>query len=471
MEKIRDFIKEHKIFAVIALAAVFVHLLVFFYLLQLSAAHPSAVNGSFPMIGGGGDSTDYVNLAENMLRYHNFSLIPGSGSNPETFRTPAYPFFVAAVILFTGGIKAVPIFQIVLLVLCGFLVYKTALAFSSKYKAVGLIAAGLFMFDPALFFTTQFVTTESIYTFLLLISVYFLISRSYPQKIGYIISGISFGLSVLTRPSGILLLVPLAIFMLWNLCHSKEKGSYLLNSVYMIAALFLVVSPWIIRNGVRTGVYKIASVDSYNAINFNVPQYFNYRYGTPIEGVRSSLHAQIGGLSDLEQRDIKNSAIIKAVVWNKMRGHLLDYAVFHVSKSFNFFFSSGLKFDLNFLSSFYEDSPSNLVWHPEKSLVNSVLGGNMRQALGLFKENAIYIPESVFLLLVFILGLYWTISMRSRSASLFFGLIVMLALVTGQLSNPRYRIPVIPFMYITAAAGAMEMLARRRTGNWLADKR
>ena len=55
---------------------------------------------------------------------------------------------------------------------------------------------------------------------------------------------------------------------------------------------------------------------------------------------------------------------------------------------------------------------------------------------------------------MFVCGLYWSFVSRSDSAKLIFGLIIFLALLTSPISNPRYRAPVLPLVYISGIAGA-----------------
>ena len=216
------------------------------------------------------------------------------------------------------------------------------------------------------------------------------------------------------------------------------------------------------RNGIRTGVYKLSSLDAYNSFYFNVPQYFQYKDGIPIENTRAKMIAESGNLTESEQRDIKNSAIMKSIVWDKMKGHLIDYAIFHTSKSANFFLASGLKLDYGFFNGLWMIPNSDGMWDPSMSLVNSILDGRFKDVWIWFLYNAIYIPESLFLLLISLCGLYWTIFSKISSSRFFLALIIWLALVSGQLSNPRYRIPVIPLMYLSGVAGVVMILDKYR---------
>lgn len=454
----RILLKKHKIFFYLSVFAVFAHLIVFFVLLSLSRGHPNSLHSTFPVAGGGWDSFEYATLGDNILHYSNFSMKNGSNGSPETFRTPAYPFVVAIIIAMTGSIETVPIFQIIFLIISGYLLYLIAVTISSEYKNIGLVAVGLFFFDPTLFFTTQFVTTESFYLLMFLACVYCLIRGGY-SKTSYALAGLFFGITVLTRPSGLLMIIPVGLFIVWKLYKTQRKDKYF-TQIILFACLFVVaVLPWYLRNGYRTGVYKLSSVDAYNALNFNTPQFFEYKFGVSIETTRERLFAKIGNISEFEQRQINNSAIMKKVVWQEMRPYLFDYALFHISKTANFFLSSGLKFDKSFLDGFWNPQPTES-WHPKTSLVNSLLDGRIMDVLAWVYKNVQYIPESIFLVVIMVSGLYFVIKKKSSESWFIFALIIFLALVTGQLSNPRYRIPVIPFMYICGVAGLSLLVSK-----------
>ncbi len=466
MTSIRNFIEEHKYFFIIVSIGAIIHLSVFLTLKSISVAHPQSLHNMFPIMGGGFDSTQYSTLPDNILNYGNFSLQPGSNGNPETFRTPLYPLFVALVKYFTGGLDAISVFQTLLLAFSAYFAYIISLSIAPGYKKIALATVAFFMFDPVSFFTTQFLATESLYTFFFLLSVYFLVKKSRSQARAFGLAGLFYGLSALTRPSGLYMIIPIVLWAIWRLLHDQNKKTLFMHIGIFCLTAVIVLSPWYIRNGIRTGIYSLSSLEAYNTLNFNLPVYLSYEsgYRLSIEDVRTELHNKIGNISEEEQLDLRNSPMIKEVVWNEIKPHLLGYALFHISKSANFFFSSGAKHDVSILRGFWEGQ-SQEVWHPQTSLINSIIDGRPKDVFIWLYTNIIYIPESVFLVCLFVLGLYWSIVSKSSNARLLFSLILFLGILTSPITNPRYRAPIVPFIYFSGFMGGALLIERLRRKN------
>src|SRR3989338_2147901 len=239
---IKKFIANHKVLCVIVFVAVIVHLSLFFTLKSLSKQHPNSLHHEFPIVGGGFDGIQYPTLADNIITYQNFSMEAGYNGSPETFRTPGYPFFVAVVKYFTGSMDFVPIAQIIILALAAFLVYFAILAISPEYKTIGLIVSALFLFDPIAFFSSQFIAAESMYFFTFLLCMYLLLQKTFSERVAYIFAGISFGLSALMRPSGLYMIIPIGIWMIYLFIKSKNRKRIAISAGLFCLMVVLVLS-------------------------------------------------------------------------------------------------------------------------------------------------------------------------------------------------------------------------------------
>lgn len=463
MFRIRQFTNKHRYLFLILAIGVIAHLGVSATLKTLALKNPDALHSGYPVIGGGFDAFHYDRLSDNLLKHRVFSLEFGEGAVPETFRTPAYPLFVAFVKLVTGSVEALPIFQIILLAGSAILAYGICLLVAPGYKKVALLTSLFFLFDPVSFFSSQFIATEALYTFLFLVCVYFILKDGARPNLSFAIAGIFFGLSALTRPSGLLMIIPIGIWFLWHLLFPKSelRKQIFISAVVFFLASATVLAPWIIRNGEKTGVYAFSSLSAYNPLNFNLPVYLSYKsnYEVSIEEARADLHQKIGNISDKEQLDLKNSPIIKEVVWETLKPDLFEYAFFHAAKSANFFWSPGSKLDASFLKGFFESQPTE-DWNTKTSIVNSIMDGRFEDAFLWLKQNILFLPESIFLLCLFFLGLFWVFVSRSHLAGLIVVFVLFMGLLTSPISNPRYRAPIVSFIYFSGFMGAAVLVER-----------
>src|SRR3990167_5581496 len=136
------------------------------------------------IFGQDGDSYEYVSLAQTMISDGRFAMSPESV--PESFRTPGYPALLAAILLLTGSLAAIPIVQIVLAALsCGLIYLLGEHFFSSR---VGLAAAVL---------TTSFISASAVlFVFLLLCGTYALAARERGVR-ALLLGGVLFGAAAL----------------------------------------------------------------------------------------------------------------------------------------------------------------------------------------------------------------------------------------------------------------------------------
>ncbi|MES2216172.1 MAG: glycosyltransferase family 39 protein [Patescibacteria group bacterium] len=458
---IRNFIERHKVICAIISVAIIAHLALFFALTATAKANPTALHHEFPIPGGGYDPIDYTTLARHILTYGNFSMEPGVHGDAETYRSPGYPFFIAVVEYLTDGIKAVTLFQIVLIALTALVVYLLVLEVSPGSRKTAIAVATLFVFDPVIFFSSQFIATEALYAFLFLLAIYFLVKKTDSPLRMWALAGFTLGLSALARPSGFYMSIPIGIWILirlWRVGKGNRKP-LLKKAVIFFVGLCLVVTTWTIRNGVRTSVYEFSSLSTYNTM-FNIPVYLSYKDKRSIEDIRADLDQKMGGLTDTEKRDSRNGPLMRKIEKDILLPNLPNYLFFHISKSINFFVAPGSKFAYGFLLGFWDGQPID-TWHPETSFVNSLIEGRWRDVGRVLYQNIVYFPESLFLLIMCAFGLYWSLFSRNPYAKLIFGMVVFLALLTSPITNPRYRVPVLPFIYFSGIAGITLVLEKR----------
>ena len=187
----------------------------------------------------------YVRLADNIITHGQFIYTKQDESSLWTdtiygMKPPLYPYILAGFFSILGiGSSLVKILQIVLSVCTGILLYKSGEKIFSK--KVGLIACGLFMFFWEVAYFSQAFYSENLQWFLMSLLLYLLASKI---RHTYFYSGIVLGLYILTKPTTLLLIVPITYLLLWK-SYSFQN---IKNLIILLLMTIITLSPWVIRN-------------------------------------------------------------------------------------------------------------------------------------------------------------------------------------------------------------------------------
>lgn len=194
----------------------------------------------------GNDSYGYDSIAQ--------SLVSGEGylmnGQPSAFRTPGYPLFLASMYaIFGRDFFVVSIVQCFLGAASCLLVY--GIAKSVFDKRTGIFAAAIFAFTPnSIIWTSGYISTETLFTFLSVFSLYLLIlllregERRAPLTLQTSLiagaTGVLLALSSLTRPVfiyfSVLAIIYLTVFVNWR-------------RVLLVSGMFLLLmTVWTVHN-------------------------------------------------------------------------------------------------------------------------------------------------------------------------------------------------------------------------------
>ena len=183
-----------------------------------------------------------------------------------TFRAPLYPALLA-IIYYLNGINdgrffAARLVQTFLGALLAPLTYLTAQHIFLGKERVSKVASWIVAVYPMLLIFPIALATENLFFLLVLVSVFFFLKLTdNPSTINFLLSGFFLGLAALTR-SIILGFGVLAILWIWF--GLKQRRGVLLSLV----ALFLTVSPWIIRNSLLE--HKLTGIETSLGYNLYV---------------------------------------------------------------------------------------------------------------------------------------------------------------------------------------------------------
>jgi 4-amino-4-deoxy-L-arabinose transferase-like glycosyltransferase len=209
------------------LMAAFAFRLVAAWICRNSPANPDAVE-------------DYLPIARSILDCTGFLNAYGI---PDHVRGPIYPLFIAAVQLFFGDeLWKIRIAQALLDVLTTLLVVR--LVRLTSYHRCAILAGAMYAVHPAVIYATAIVTPETLFAFLLTMSV-LLVSTSLVSfnSDQLLLGGAFVGLTTLCRASS-LLLTPVWILVIQALRHRRHLPPNRLLAV----GFGLTILPWSVRN-------------------------------------------------------------------------------------------------------------------------------------------------------------------------------------------------------------------------------
>jgi hypothetical protein len=199
------------------------------------------------------DSRLYLRLAGSLLDSFSF---------PSIFRTPVYPSFIAFIYsLFGKYPQALLIFQYLLDSLTAIFV---VLIFSRMFQnsRYSYLAGFIYAVNPFAIFYSNMILTETLFTLVLAVSVYYFIIFLQTQERKFIfLSSLLLGAATLCRPISIYL----PLFLLPFIFVAGHKFRYKLKA----GAAFLIISymvliPWYMRNYNEYGRWTLSTVSDLN---------------------------------------------------------------------------------------------------------------------------------------------------------------------------------------------------------------
>lgn len=197
----------------------------------------------------------YERLSTNILDHKTFSLQKSPPFRPTANRTPLYPAFISvARLLFPLDVpRATAVLQVLLA--AGTMLVLYLVAKEVEGVRLGILAVGILALEPlSIVFSSLFVP-ESLFAFLLTFSTWLLLVISGRKQNSVIIFtavclGITLGLLMLCKPSGVPLVVVLLLgwigFVVFNLKLSLWKGLTIACLAGMVT--LIVLAPWLARN-------------------------------------------------------------------------------------------------------------------------------------------------------------------------------------------------------------------------------
>ena len=395
------------------------------------------------------DSIEYVELSESLTSGHGLSI----DGKIETLRVPGYPIFIAVIKTLGRSYFAITLIQILLVFASALIIRRIGILFGGK--KVGEISATLLLINPVSMVLSLIILTDVLFLFLFVLGFYLAVSmdnQKFIQKT--LLVSVIFVCAIYVRGMG---LFALPIFITPFLASKLPFKIQLKSIAIMIIFIFISISPWILRNYVRTGV---ASWNSFESVNLSsvVPKFLANINGTPEEKEILAFQ-KATGLPDSEWKnrgsyDIRYSKQINAVGEKIILKQPFSYIKFHIITSLPFLFPSSILF----MRDAY-DSALNINRPFKAGAINALASGNFKSFFKDIMADWWKVTERLLWLLALLFGLFalWK-ERRNPLAWLFVFISGYLMLLSGPAAGPRLSFQAWPFMFILFAYGFISLI-------------
>lgn len=438
---------EIKIF-LLALAVQLAAFFLLFYIAEIKGLNFAVLSG---------DANAYRILAENIVKHRVFSVSQEAPFFPESFRSPGFPFFLAPLYFLFGNWLIILFILGILSTLVPVLLYFLGKKVDTK---AAFVAATIFIFEPTRLFLANNLLTDTLFTIFLFLSVLFLFNSMQNYKRVFF-AGSLLGVAALLRPIAVflpLLFLPFISLGRFNFANGAGLpagrmglGGFMKLSAFFLVGFILIIFPWSLRNKLIFNSWQISSVASSNLANYNVPEFLKYKDDPRKEEILAELKKLDEGIDPLKAHSLYRIKEMNNFSKKYIIEDPLGYLKFHLVKTIPFFVTDGWR-DIARSLGFLSAIPPNL-----STLI----------ALGRWQDVFRFVKSGGTDFLLFLPGFsFWFLTSAlaaaavireawSKSSVRFFvfffaALILYFALLTGPVSNARYRFPVSGFIIFLA---------------------
>jgi len=204
------------------------------------------------------DTESYVMPARELIANHRYFAY----GVPEIIRTPGYPLLLIPGLLLNHLVLTTVMVQIVASCFTVYMVYRTAqLLFDCE--TIAITAATLYSIEPLSIVYTGVIITETLFTALVMLWLYFLLRYlNRPTPGDLLLSALFLTASVYVRPISYFLPEVIGLGLLaWIALSSQEGKRRLVGHVtaFLVVSLALT-AVWQVRNGAETGFFGFSAI-------------------------------------------------------------------------------------------------------------------------------------------------------------------------------------------------------------------
>jgi 4-amino-4-deoxy-L-arabinose transferase-like glycosyltransferase len=392
------------------------------------------------------DTSSYEKIAENLISGNGYSHCESAIYYTDVIRTPTYPFFLATLYsCIHHSNKPVVLIQILLGVFTVIMIYY--LSRSIFTERIGFISGLLVGIDGHLITYNGVLTTETLFTFLLVLVLLLVYSK---KKMAIYFLGPLLTLWILTRPIA-LYLIPFIIFgaiLYWRQTQRLNKERIQILGLSMMMGIIMFF-PWGYKYYNTTGHIGISAISSYNLYLTFANSHLAYTRGINENDNRELL---IKNMENTIYNDCSNDYRYIMEMNKKGRSYLLNnfwsYALYHLKST-----KSAVLPEVTILLEKWNYTQGN---RGTLAVLNTdgILAGVKHYFKNFSDGLWVVLPLTFFWILTaggFVYGLL--ISKEKKITILIMLIIFYFLIIPGPASTPRFLTPVVPFICIISGLG------------------
>lgn len=240
------------------------------------------------------DSPSYMDLSAAIRYQQTYHL---QGQAEDLVRPPGYPLLLTIFQSSQGlSLEKVILVQLLMTSILSLLILWTFAKIG--YPSAGLVAGWLIAISPNIVLWSLTIMSESLFTFLLVVSFVLLIGYLFTgSRSQLFLAGLAIGMATLTRPIGLMVFILWIILLVitqWRL--QPEKKSWATFGIFLIGGCIFIL-PWMFRNAVEHQQFTVSNVGEHTIVSFNFAVIVSEAEGISRSDAATELNKR-GGLSE-----------------------------------------------------------------------------------------------------------------------------------------------------------------------------
>jgi len=392
------------------------------------------------------DSYSYRQLAGSLHQRHEFSR----DGEPEIFRTPGYPVFLALIQWLHGGIWTALTAQVLLDV--GLVMITFHLAAMLAGREAGALAALIQAVTPVAIASCCRMLSDSLYALLLTGSVVLVVGHLRGGGWKHIIlSGVTMAAGCYVRPVGVAMAAMAGLVILL----SSRK---FLHTMVFIAIVAMCLAPWVVRNAVIADYRGFSSFAGDSLYRFSAAEVIAREENVDVQTVRGRLDREVAA-ANLPTPGARSRYRMQRAA-EIIRGNPGDYLIIHTRGDLAFWLPGAT--DVLEVAGVTAGQKGTLSVLHQKGLMSAAKHYFAGSPWAVIAAGAL-----VSIFAVKMIGVATCVLSRARlkmSAAAWLMVLVVgtSAMAGGPASTPRFRVPVASLLSVAAAVGWLRLSRGRR---------